>query len=186
MRGPDAIELVRGDCAGVLGGLEAMRGVSVGMHGHHRRAVSGQMAVELAVLMPVVIVVALIVYNLGRFVCLCATFDRVAADAIVSQGVSPSGEQTRSAAEEAVRACIEDALDAPDTCMVEVDAEPASRSGGDGLLSMTGLLTRFRCRLLYRPWPSSRTFAGVPYEAPLVLRHECTLVVDRYRPGVVV
>ena len=27
---------------------------------------------------------------------------------------------------------------------------------------------------------------GITYEAPLSLRHESTLVVDRYRPGVVV
>ena len=51
----------------------------------------GQLAVELAVMVPVCIVVALIVFNLCRFIEACATFDRVAMDAVISQGVSPPG-----------------------------------------------------------------------------------------------
>jgi len=39
------------------------------------------MTVELAVLTPVVIVVALVAYNLMRFVGACAAFDRVARTA---------------------------------------------------------------------------------------------------------
>ena len=47
----------------------------------------GQMSVELAATLPVVLVVALIILNLMRFVGACAQFDRVAPNAFVSQGV---------------------------------------------------------------------------------------------------
>ena len=59
---------------------------------------SGQMTVELAAMLPVIIVVALIVYNLAKYAEVCSTFDRVSLDAAVSHGVSPSGSQSRGAA----------------------------------------------------------------------------------------
>lgn len=145
----------------------------------------GQMAVELAVLMPVIVVVALMVYNLSRFVCLCAVFDRVALDSVVFHGVSPSGTQTEVVAVDAVEREIVRALDASDVCSVEVSAERVGVGGGATTFSLAPGLTRFRCVLSFRPWPSSFVMAGVPYEAPLALRHERSLVVDRYRPGVV-
>lgn len=149
---------------------------------------SGQMAVELAVLVPVIIVVGLTVYNLMRFVELSALFDRVALDAVVSQGVAPAGTQSERAATDAVRDCIEDALDAEGVA-VEVSASSA-REGAHGSAGVSfpisPLLTRFTCTLVYRPWPSSFGMGGTRYVSPLVLRHERTLVVDRFRSGVVV
>ncbi len=151
------------------------------------RAHSGQASVELAALMPVVIVVALFSYNLARFVALCATFDRVSLDAVVAQGVAPAGTQSRIAAAGEVRSSIESALDASQVCSVEVATEPVGETGeGVRRLFLSPLLTRFRCTLVYRPWPSSFVIAGVTYDMPLALRHERSLVVDRYRPGVVI
>lgn len=150
-----------------------------------KRALSGQMAVELAVLMPVIIVVALVVYNLGRFVAVSASFDRVALDAVVSQGVSPAGVQTNVNAVEAVRTCLEDALALPDSCSVEVELQRTQDGATGRGLTLAPLLSTYKCVLVYRPWPSSFVIAGVRYEAPLVLRHERSLVVDRFRPGVV-
>ncbi len=147
---------------------------------------SGQMAVELAVLMPVIIVVALVVYNLARFMGYCATFDRVSLDAVLTQGVSPPGDQTEFVAREAVRGAIEWSLDASGTCEVEVAAEPVRRTRESVPITVSPLLTRFRCTLLYRPWPRSLAIAGVAFDMPLALRHERTLVVDRFRSGVVV
>ena len=140
---------------------------------------------ELAALMPAVLVVALVSFNLARFVALCATFDRVSLDAVVSQGVAPAGTQTRLVAASEVRDCIEEALDAADVCSVEVSAESVRDSGGRQRLSVSPLLTRFRCSLVFRPWPSSFSIAGFSCQAPFALRHERSLVVDRYRPGVV-
>lgn len=147
----------------------------------------GQMAVEMAVIMPVVIVVALIVYNLCRFVEACATFDRVALDAVISQGVSPPGEQSSASSASAVQVCIEEAL-AMSSCEVSVavsGAEPVS--GTVGLtFPVSPLLATYTCTLRYRPWPGSFVLAGVRFSPPVALTHERKLVVDRFRPGVVV
>lgn len=147
----------------------------------------GQMAVEMAVVMPVAIVVALVVFNLCRFVEACATFDRVAPDAVISQGVSPAGEQSALSSAGQVRSCIERSLDMA-TCEVEVavSGAPEARSGIGMSFPLSPLLTTYTCTLRYRPWPGSFVIAGVPFRPPVALVHVRTLVVDRFRPGVVV
>lgn len=146
----------------------------------------GQMAVEVAVLAPVVIVVALTVLNLLQFVNLCALFDRISYDAVISQGVSPAGVVNEGSAVEAVRSCITDAL-ASSRCEVRVSASRASGdpSGPGFVFPVSPLLTDYTCTLVFRPWPSSFVIAGVPYQSPLVLTHTRSIVVDRYRAGVV-
>lgn len=160
----------------------------MGGEGMRERACRGQMAVELAVVVPVGIVCALIVLNLCRFVEACAIFDRVALDAVISQGVSPPGEQSVGAATAAVERCIRGSLDAT-TCEVTVSAvggaQPAA-TPGRLTFPASPLLVTYVCTLCYRPWPWSFVIAGVPFHPPVSLRHERRLVVDRYRPGVVV
>ncbi len=160
--------------------MSALRGGPLGSQ-------RGQMAVELAVTIPVAIVVGLIVLNLCRFAEACATFDRVAFDAVVSQGVSPPGEQSALSAAGAVRSRIESALSMR-SCEVSVTVSGAGQpAGGDGLsFPVSPLLTTFTCTLRYRPWPGSFVIAGVRFGPPVSLTHVRTLVVDRYRPGVVV
>lgn len=153
-----------------------------------QREERGQMAVELAVLVPVVIVVGLTIFNLMRFIEVCAIFDRVALDAVVSQGVAPNGEQTEIAAVGAVRSCIEDALSSS-RCSVSVSARDVATFGRPtrGLtFPVSPLLTDFVCTLTYRPWPSSFVIAGVTYDSPIALTHSRSIVIDRFRPGVVV
>lgn len=149
------------------------------------RSQRAQMTVELAVVTPVVIVVALVVMNLAGFVEACAAFDQAAHDAILAQGVSPAGEQSEAHAVDEVSSTLEELLGREDRCEVEVVAEPASE-GGSGSFTISPLLTRYVCTLTYRPWPRLVRLPSVTYEAPLSLRHQCELVVDRYRPGVVV
>ena len=69
-----------------------------------------QATVEMAVVAPVMIILALIVYNLMQFACAVARFDRVAPDVVLAQGVSPQGDATlgktatvESALQEAMR-----------------------------------------------------------------------------------
>ena len=146
------------------------------------------MTVELAVMVPVVIVVGLTVFNLMRFIEACAIFDHVAPDAVLSQGVAPSGEQMEMVAVEAVRSCIEEALPS-DRCTVSVEARDVSSNerGGAGInFPVSPLLTDFVCTLSYRPWPGRFVIAGVVFDSPLVLTHTRSIVVDRFRPGVVV
>lgn len=142
------------------------------------------MAVELAVLIPVAIVVGLAVHNLARFACLCAEFDRVAANAVLCQGVSPSGAPSAVASVSQVQSAIEATLGA-DGRTFDVRAERLGLAGMRGSLSLSPLLTRFTCTMRVRPWPSSLVIAGVSLDAPVALVHRRTLVVDRYRPGVV-
>lgn len=149
------------------------------------RRQSGQMAVELAVLIPVIIVMALTLYNLLGFVSACAVFDRVALDAVISQGVSPSGEQSEISATQGVSDCIAHAVGREGTCQIEVRAERLSDASGSVDLTMAPLLTRYVCTLVYRPWPRSFSIAGVSFQAPVALRHERSIVVDRFRTGVV-
>ena len=143
------------------------------------------MTVELAVNTPVVIVVALVVLNLMGFVEACAAFDQVALDAVVAHGVAPSGEQSEGRAASEVRSAIEELLGREGRCEVEVRAEAVGMGATSSGLVMSPLLTRYVCTLTYRPWPRLLRMPGVTYEAPLALRHECELVVDRFRPGVV-
>ena len=145
----------------------------------------GQMCVELAVLMPVVIVVALIVYNLSSYLVICAEFDRASQNAIVLLGVSPSGEQTAASAAGQVRSSIVESVGHEDRCDVEVTSQRVSEDDSGGEFVISPLLTRYTCRLSFHPWPSSFVLAGVSIDSPLVLSHERTLVVDRFRPGVV-
>lgn len=145
----------------------------------------GQMTVELAVLLPVVIVIALIVVNLMEFVDACAAFDRLCDDAVITQGVAPAGEQTQIASVDAVRASLTDALGREGSCEVEVSTIPLSEEDGANPFEVSPLLTRYTCTLVYHPWPRELRLPGITYDAPLTLTHERTLVVDRYRPGVV-
>ena len=147
---------------------------------------SGQMVVELAVVVPVAIVVALVVLNLMGFIEACAAFDQVALDAVVAHGVAPAGEQTQVASVEEVRAALAEGLGREDTCEVEVSAEGVSPGASGGSFVISPLLTRYTCTLYYHPWPRLLRMPGITFEAPLSLRHERQLVVDRYRPGVVV
>lgn len=146
----------------------------------------GQMAVEMAVLTPVVIVVALVVFNLCRFMGFCAVFDRASMDAITTFGVAGGEEQTVVASREAIRSHVAEAVGNEASCSVDVRSEGVSGESSSAVFVISPLLTRYTCELIYRPWPSSIVIAGVSGGVPWALHHERSLVVDRFRPGVVV
>lgn len=150
-----------------------------------REPVSGQMAVELAALMPVVLALTIVVFNLVRFVEAVAVFDRVALDAVVTQGVAPEGDQSLVSSVNAVRTAIEEACSDMGSCEVSVRAVPLN-TGEETGISVNPLLTRFVCTLRFRPWPLSFSVAGIDAGIPLALTHERSIVVDRFRSGVVI
>lgn len=161
---------------------EAVYGRSSELFG---KASIGQMSVELAVVMPVALVVALAVFNLCRFLELCAAFDRSSYDAVVSLGVSPAGESGTASSVEQIQSCIKHEVGDADVCDVEVSAASYGVDGGSASFSLVPQFTRYDCRLVYHPWPGSLVIGGVSIGSPFALHHERSLAVDRFRPGVV-
>lgn len=150
-----------------------------------RSGSEGQMTVELAVLIPPAIVLAIVLYNLMGFIDSCAAFDRLSLDAVVAHGVAPGGTQTSELATGEVEQAIRSALGREGACEIQVEATLLSDAGQTGEMLISPLLTRYTCTLLYKPWPRSVRMPGITVEIPLALKHERTLVVDRFRSGVV-
>lgn len=146
-----------------------------------------QATVEMAVVAPVLIVLALIVYNLMVFVAATARFDRVAPDIVLACGVAPSGEGEEGSAGDAaeVRERLEEAMAGYE---LEIEVGVSEGEGGandDSLLALAGALMTYTCTMSYRPWPSGFSVAGVEMGAPARLRHERAVTIDPWRPGVV-
>lgn len=150
----------------------------------HLKDDSGQMAVELAVLIPVVITVGLIVVNVLQYAELCARFDRVAYNAVLVAGVSPEGGAEGFAASEAVRSQIVDAMQST-SCDITVSAEIRTARDSDALISLSSGTTRYACTLVYHPWPHAVSIAGATLSLPFGVEHTRELVVDRYRQAIV-
>ena len=156
----------------------------------HLRALSAersaQATVEMAVVTPVLIVLALIAYNLMVYVSAVARFDRVVPDIVIAQGVSPGtdedGQQVTDASDE-IAEQLERAMDGYD---VTIEVESEAGDGSDsGSFTLVGALRTYTCTMSYTPWPSSLTIAGVDLGAPLLLSHERAITIDPWRSGVV-
>jgi hypothetical protein len=143
------------------------------------------MVVEMAVAVPIVIVMALVVVNLMRFVGACARFDRVSLDAVLTQGVSPEGEQDVASGVASVESALGASMSDLSSCSVEVRAESVGQGATANVFSLAPALTRFTCTLRFSPWPTHLSVGGVDAGVPLELVHERSIVVDRYRSGVV-
>ena len=147
----------------------------------------GQMVVELAVVTPVMIVVALVVYNLMVFLGGCARFDRMVPDVVMALAVSPAGDDAESGDQaHQVAAGLARAMEGVPV-EVTVVAQPAwsSPEGGGVGFSFAPHLTRYVCTMSYAPWPGSLSIAGVDAGVPGRLVHVRSFTVDRYRSGVV-
>lgn len=133
----------------------------------------GQATVELAVVLPVVIIVAVIAINALSFLGACAAFDRIAHQAVCALGPSPASGQSASSVAAEVSAAVENQVGA-DNVAVSVTARED-----------WGGMTWFTARLEY--WPTlfglglRQSVFGVPL-SPLV--HETTFAVMRYQPGI--
>lgn len=130
------------------------------------------MTVELCVVFPVVIVIAVIATNALSFFGYCAEFDRVARNAVRTYATSLAyGESTDSAVSR-VETALEEAMDASN---LECDVS-ASRNGlGYGSYEMT---LRFK-PTLFGLGLHSEVF-GVPLPE---LSHQSRLTVCPYKPG---
>ena len=137
-----------------------------------RQGERGQATVELAVVLPVALVVAVIAVNALAFFGTCAAFDRVARQTVCALATAPaSGDDTASLA-----LAVEQAL----TRQVGEQGEVQVRAEGFALG-----LTRFTARIEYAP-----TLFGLGMRSEIFgvalppLVHEVDLVVDAYKPGI--
>lgn len=135
----------------------------------------GQMTVELAVAFPALIIVAVIAVNALTFFADCAAFDRAAHNLTRAIAASPGYSQ--------------DTAQSCDLIKMELERTFADRDNLD--LSVThgsaGLdLNRFTARLTYHP-----TLFGLALRSEIMgvglpaLTHSTQLVVDCYKPGVI-
>ena len=146
----------------------------------------GQMAVEMAVVLPILLAVAGIAINLMVYLGDCARFDRVAAEAVRIQAASPgySNYSSTSRAQE-VQKQIELAFATSDHLTITVTVHEGTTDGstdGDRVtLSLVPRLETYTCTLSYRPWGFGKSFFGIEFSG---ISHTRQYVIDPYRPGV--
>ena len=145
-----------------------------------------QATVEMAVVTPVLLVLALIVYNVMVFASAVARFDRVVPDIVLAHAVAPEGEGDERSidASATVQAQILNAMEGYDL-QIEVSSEQGAATSDGGLLSLSGTFRTYTCTMHYEPWPSSLSIAGLSLGAPAQLSHERVVTIDPWRPGVV-
>lgn len=141
-----------------------------------------QVTLEMAIVTPLLIVLALIVYNLMAFSAAVARFDRVAPDIVIAHGIAPEGDGFTEASE-VVAQKLQDAMAGYD---VEVDVACEQESLGFGtVFSLITSPKTYRCTMRYAPWPQPFSIAGVQFGPPAYLEHERSVSVDPWKPGVV-
>lgn len=186
-----SLAMERGTCA-ALSWLRRKGGIWLALtdRANQRCGLAGeeraQATVEMAVVVPVLLVLALIVYNIMLFVVATARFDRIAPDIVAAHAVAPSGESNGSTDDSVsvIESQIEGAMAGYDV-EIEVTCTEGGASSGDDLLTLIGGLRTYRCSMRMRPWPSSLSIAGVDLGAPVALAHHRDVTVDPWRPGVV-
>lgn len=142
------------------------------------------MAVELAVLMPVVLVVALIGLNALHFAELVARFDRIAPDAVLVQGVSPSGASWGLSGVSDIKNHIVEAMQ-DSSCEITVGVQELDAASSSALINLASGAVQYTCKLTFHPWPLSISIAGAAYSIPFEVTHVRSLVVDRYRSAII-
>ena len=133
------------------------------------------MTIELAVALPVLIIVAAIAMNALTFFHDCAVFDRVAHEAVRVHATSPAyGEevgQSCARIEQDIRAQLNDS---------NLNVSVSQGAAGADFDSYTATLE-------YAPTLFGRGVASSVFGVSMpTMTHVTTYVVDRYRPGVIV
>lgn len=133
----------------------------------------GQMTVEFAVALPVLIVVAVVAVNAVLFFSECAAFDRVAREAMRLHVASPSYEQSLEQSRAQVEDTITQALG-----QSYLETRVAIEGTAVGHVRCTATL-EFSPTLFGLGLKSSVFGVALPH-----LDHAVSLVVDPYKPGV--
>lgn len=152
--------------------------------GRCAREQAAQATVEMAIVLPVLLVLALLAYNVMLFVSAVARFDRIAPDIVIAEAVSPSGDEDAPDTSAVIEASLTRAMGDYDV-EIEVSCSHGGNEASGSLLSMVGGLDVYTCTLRMAPWPGALTIAGVSLRAPSVLSHARTVTIDPWRSGVV-
>lgn len=157
-------------------GLRLRQGVAACARGARKRAVrdSGQMTIEFAVALPVLIVVAVIASNALLFFSECASFDRVAREAVRVCAASPAYGQGLEQSRAQVQSFIDESFSAP-----YLSSEVGVSGGGLGHATFTATL-EFSPTLFGLGLRDEVFGVALPR-----LKHVATMTVDVYKPGVV-
>ena len=150
------------------------------------RSSRGQMTVELAVTIPVIMAVVGIVINTMVYLDVSARFDRLAADAVRIEAASPGyGAYGTGARADKVRALLQEQFsDEADFVRIDVRAfAGAGTDEGSGtVFSLVPRLETYECTLRYAPWGFKGSFFGVTF---LEMTHTRTYTIDPFRPAVI-
>ncbi len=133
---------------------------------------SGQMTVELCVVLPVVIAIAVIAVNALSFFGYCAEFDRVARNAVRTYATAPAYGASTDSAVSQVETALEEAFDATN---LECEVQASRDHRGFESYEMT---------LRYRPTLFGLGLRSEVFGVPMpALSHESRLTVCPYKPG---
>lgn len=157
------------------------------------RSSRGQMTVELAVLIPVIMAVLGIVINAMMYMDVTIRFDRLAAEAVRIEAASPGyGAYGTAARTDRVRSFLQDQF-ANEEDFVQIDVSAHAGAGstsdtsglpsGDPSFSLLPRLETYKCTLHYSPWGFKGSFFGVNF---LEMSHTRSYTIDPFRPGVFV
>ena len=153
-------------------GVRRVRQKAIGHRAAARlQEVRAQAVIEMAIAVPVLLVCALIAYNL-------------APDIVIAQAASPSGDDASSAAD-VVAEELERAMgDYP--VEIEVREEDGEEGAGASVLSLAAAPRTYTCVMRFSPWPRDFSVAGVRAGIPAVLVRERAVTIDPWRSGVIV
>lgn len=131
---------------------------------------SGQMTVELCLVFPVVIVVAVIAVNALLFFGQCAAFDRLARNAVRVVAASPSTQESATDLAARIQSMVSEGMDGADVACAPCGAE--------------GALTRFQVTCSFQPTLFGRGLRSQVWGVPLpALVHSTELALEVYAPG---
>ncbi|WP_028263315.1 hypothetical protein [Atopobium fossor] len=149
--------------------------------------VDAQMSIELAVLMPVVLVMSLLVFNLARYLGLGMKFSAECSHAIVNLGTTQTSTIQQLGNPTAVKQAIEKNMQLNDLGEIEVQVHERNHFIAETTtFSFLPKVHEYICTLRIKPWPSHFVIAGVSFSPPPFMVYEYRLFVDPYRSGVVV
>ncbi len=147
--------------------------------GQWLRGERGQMSVELAVCLPVILMVMVLAIDMLVFMAECARFDHVVPQQIEAYATSVKGSNaTISEIKANILESLESKFDA------DYESVSVSQKKGSTLLNDDSRVRIYTCTLEMTPWPLASggiTLFGMTI--PTSLTHTCSLAIDPYDVG---